>query len=121
MQDELFRPTMGGRTASGGWPWRHLSIVYPAYLAGPLTAAVLGVVNGRRLGLTTRRLAVAAVAGLSALAGRMAFSPRAGALAGVLVWLLVLELPRTPFRAFLRDPGRPTSPAVPALAVGFVR
>ncbi|GAB1692462.1 hypothetical protein [Krasilnikovia sp. M28-CT-15] len=127
MHDELLRPTMGGRSASGREPWRPSSIGYPAFLGGPLTAAVLGIINGRRLGLDAERLVAIGLAGLFAFAVRVAMSPQAtdffevrwfGGLAGVLVWLLVLAMQRKPFRAFLlgrAEPARLFGPGFAAL------
>jgi hypothetical protein len=127
MHDELFHPTIGGRVTSGKRPWRPVSIAYPAWFGGPLTAAVLGVVNGRRLGLTAQRLTAIGAAGLFAFAVWVAMSPEAGdffgvrwagGIAGVLVWLVVLGLQRKPFRAFTlgrAEPARLVGPGFAAL------
>jgi hypothetical protein len=125
MHDELLRPTIDGRAPSGARPWRPLAIAYPAYLAGPLTAAVLGAVNGHRLGPATTRLAAIGAAGLFAFGARVALSPPAddfvdvrqvGGVAGLLVWLVVLGLQGKPFRAYLRGRARPSSLVRPGLA-----
>jgi len=124
MQDELFRPTMGGRPATGRRPWRPSSMAYPSFIGGPLTAAVLGVVNGRRLALAPERLVAIGAAGLFGFAVQVAMSPRAtdfwglqrlGEIAGVLVWLLVRGWQRRPFRAFLLGRAEPARLTVPGL------
>ncbi|MFI5938520.1 hypothetical protein [Actinoplanes sp. NPDC051494] len=122
MHEQLFRPTMGGRPAPGRRPWRPTSIAYPAFFGGPLTAAVLGIVNGRRLGLPAERLVVIGAAGLFAFAVRVAAGGeifdvrRWGGIAGLLVWLLVLALQRKPFRAFLFGRAEPANLVWPGLA-----
>jgi hypothetical protein len=125
MPDELFSPTIRDRPVSGKPPWRPESILYPAFFGGPLAAATLGVLNGRRLGLDTGRLATIAVAGLAAFAGRIAVSAAvegnsgirlAGTVAGILVWLVVLGFQRRPFRAFTYRQGEPAGLVGPGFA-----
>jgi hypothetical protein len=127
--DELFRPTVRDRPASGAAPWRPDSILYPAFFGGALTAATLGVLNGRRLGVRPgAQLAVAqfavAGAGLVAIAVRVlligAFDGSGAArlfsqLAGVPVWLVVLAVQRRPFRAFTFGNGEPARLIGPGL------
>ncbi|WP_250006251.1 hypothetical protein [Actinoplanes sp. M2I2] len=115
MHDDLFSPTIREQRAPGRPPWRPESIVYPAFFGGPLAAATLGVLNGRRLALPTSRLLLIAVAGLAGFGARVvvgAFSDGsspvrlAGTATGLLVWLVVLALQRGPFRlAALRGHG----------------
>jgi len=130
MQDDLFTPTIRERPASGRPPWRPDSIMYPAFFGGPLAATALGLMNGRRLGLTAGPLTVIALAGAAAFAARLAitaaFDGRSGirfigAVAGVLVWLVVLGFQRRPFRAFTlgdREPASLIGPGFAALLVG---
>jgi len=92
--------------------------VYPAFFGGPLAATVLGLLNGRRLSLTRTHLMLIAVAGIAAIAARVVFVATtggnslgrlSGAVAGLLVWLVVNALQRRPFRAFLQNNGEPAS------------
>lgn len=129
MHDDLFSPTIRDQPAPGRPPWRPESIVYPAFFGGPLAAATLGVLNGRRLALPTGHLIAIAAAGVAGFAARVAVgaftdgnSPvrLAGTVTGVLVWLLVLSLQRGPFRlATLRGraPARLIGPGL-AAAIG---
>jgi hypothetical protein len=107
MQDDLFRPTIAEPAPSGRPPWRPESIAYPAFFGGPLGAALLGVLNGRRLALPGRTLLLVAVAGLAGFAGRAAVTAvagdnsvirLAGSVTGLLVWAAVLAAERGPFR-----------------------
>ncbi|WP_250034847.1 hypothetical protein [Paractinoplanes maris] len=107
MHDDLFSPTIREQPAPGRPPWRPESIVYPAFFGGPLAAATLGVLNGRRLALPTGHLLAIAGAGLAGFAARAVVegftdgnSPTrlAGTVTGLLVWLVVLSLQRRPFR-----------------------
>jgi hypothetical protein len=107
MQDELFRPTIQDGPPAGRSPWRPESIAYPAFFGGPLCAALLGVLNGRRLGLPGRRLVVPALAGLAGFGARCAVTALAddnsvirlaGSVTGILVWAAVLAVERGPFR-----------------------
>jgi hypothetical protein len=107
MQDDLFRPTIRERPVPGAPPWRPQSIAYPAFFGGPLAGAVLGVLNGRRLALPGRHLLAIAGAGLACFGVRLAIGVKAGessmrlsgAVAGLLVWVVVLALQRKAFRA----------------------
>ena len=67
--DDLFSPSLRDRAAipAGARPWRLSSQFYVAFFGGPLAAAAIGVVNGRRLGLGTGRLVGIAAAGVGAL------------------------------------------------------
>lgn len=127
MQDELFSPTIRERPAPGKPPWRPDSILYPAF-GGPLAAAVLGVVNGGRLGLPGRHLLAIAAAGLVGFGARLAVSAAvegnspvrlAGMVAGALVWLVVLAFQRSPFRAYTFRGGEPASLVGPGFAAFF--
>jgi hypothetical protein len=125
MPDELFSPTIREQPAPGKPPWRPESILYPAFFGGPLAAATLGVLNGRRLRLPGRDLVLIAVAGLAAFGARLAVSAAvegnsgvrlAGTVAGVLVWLVVLALQRKPFRLYTYRGGEPASLVGPGFA-----
>lgn len=114
--DELFTPTIRERPVGGRAPWRPQSIFYPAFFGGPLAAATLGVLNGRRLALPTGQLLTIGAAGLAVFAARVAVTGAleqnssarlAGSIAGVLVWLAVLAFQRRPFRAFTYADGKP--------------
>ena len=116
MPDELFMPTIRERPVGGKAPWRPQSIFYPAFFGGPLAAATLGVLNGRRLALPAGQLLIIAAAGLAAFAARIAVTGSladnssarlTGTIAGVLVWLVVLAFQRRPFRAFSYADGTP--------------
>jgi hypothetical protein len=128
MQDELFSPTIRDRHRSGPLPWRPESILYPAFFGGPLAAATLGVLNGRRLGLARIQLLAVAAAGVVAFAARLAVSAAleenrgirfAGTVAGVLVWLVVIAVQRRPFRAFTFGNGEPASLVGPGFAAAI--
>jgi hypothetical protein len=125
MQDELFRPTIQQRSAPDEPPWRPESIMYPAMFGGPLAATTLGVLNGRRLGLSGRQLLAIGAAGLVAFGARLAIGAAtdgvsvvrvAGMLTGALVWLVVLSFQRAPFRAYSYGGGEPASLVAPGFA-----
>jgi hypothetical protein len=125
MQDELFSPTIRDRPTPGKPPWRPESILYPAFFGGPLAAATLGVLNGRRLALPGVQLLAIAAAGLVAFVARVAVSAAidgnsgvrfAGTVGGILVWLVVLALQRKPFRAYTYRGGDPASLVGPGFA-----
>ena len=125
MPDELFSPTIREQSAPGKPPWRPESILYPAFFGGPLAAATLGVLNGRRLRLPGRDLILIAVAGLAGFGARLAVSGAvegnsgvrlAGTITGVLVWLVVLAFQRKPFRLFSYRGGEPASLVGPGFA-----
>jgi hypothetical protein len=116
--DELFTPTIRERPVDGKRPWRPESIFYPAFFGGPLAAATLGVLNGRRLRIPLGQVLTIGVAGLAAFAGRIVVtglleensSARlAGTITGLLVWLVVLAFQRRPFRAYVYGDGEPAS------------
>jgi hypothetical protein len=132
MQDDLFTPTIRERTADGTPPWRPDSILYPAFFGGPLAAATLGVINGRRLGVATGPLVGIAVAGVAAFVGRLGVTAALGgntglrligSVAGILVWLVVIAYQRRPFRAFTFADGEPASlvgPGIVAVLAGAI-
>lgn len=123
MQDELFRPTIRERDTSRRPAWRPDSIFYPAFFGGPITAATLGLLNGRRLGLGRGPMLAIAAAGLACFAARLALSLAidgsalrlAGAVTGVLVALAIRAVQRRPFRGFVYRGGEPASLIVPGL------
>ena len=67
--DELFSPSLRDRAEVrlAQRPWRLGSQFYVAFFGGPLAAALIGVVNGRRLGVDGGRLLAIAAAGAAAL------------------------------------------------------
>lgn len=69
--DDLFAPSLAGvqrgPVPEGERPWRVSSQFYVAFFGGPLAAAFVGVLNGRRLGLPSARLWGIAAAGAVAL------------------------------------------------------
>lgn len=73
---DLLTPTLTDHRprarAAGALPWRLGSLVYPAILGGPVAAALVAVLNGRRLGVTGREQAALAAAGLLATAAAVA-------------------------------------------------
>jgi hypothetical protein len=125
MADDLFRPTVRERPVPGKRPWRPESIFYPAFFGGPLAAATLGILNGRRLRLPGARVALIAVAGLVAFGIRVALSlwladgnsgiRLAGSVTGALTWLAVLYVERRPFRAYTFADGEPASLVGPGI------
>jgi hypothetical protein len=64
--DDLYEPTLGdvARSGTGARPWNLDSQGYVAFFGGPLAAATIGILNGRRLGLV--RDALLAIAGIGA-------------------------------------------------------
>jgi hypothetical protein len=68
--DDLFAPSLSQterrELPDGERPWRLNSQAYVAFFGGPLAAATIAFLNGRRLGLGTRSLAAIAVAGVAA-------------------------------------------------------
>ena len=129
MQDELFSPTIRERPAPGRPPWRPDSILFPAVFGGPLAAATLGVLNGRRLALPGLHLAAIAAAGLAGFAARLTVSAfvepnagvrAAGAIAGALVWLVVMAFQRRPFRTYTYRGGDPDRLVLPGFAAFVV-
>jgi hypothetical protein len=68
---DLLTPTLTDhrpRDPAGPRPWRLTSLVYPSIIGGPATAAVVAVVNARRLRVPGRTLVVLAAAGVLATA-----------------------------------------------------
>jgi len=125
MQDDLFRPTIHQEPGTGRAPWRPDSIYYPAFFGGPLAAATLGLINGRRLRLGTGPMLAVAAAGVLCFGGRLALSAAvggssslrlAGSVFGVLTALVVATVERRPYRAFTYRGGKPASLIGPGLA-----
>ena len=128
MQDDLFTPTIREAQGTGRPPWRPESIIYPAFFGGPLAAATLGVLNGRRLALPAGMLITIAAAGLAGFAARMAISAAvdgtspvrfAANVTGLLVWLVVMAFQRRRFRAFTYGNGEPASLVGPGFAAAI--
>ncbi|MBU2664993.1 hypothetical protein KOI35_15930 [Actinoplanes bogorensis] len=130
MNDELFSPTIRDQAPPGRSPWRPESIVYPAFFGGPLAAATLGLLNGRRLGLPAGQMLIIAAAGVAGFAIRIgvvaAFDSTSnlrlvGIVTGILVWLVVLLFQRGRFRVAMLRGGKPARLILPGLlaAVGF--
>jgi hypothetical protein len=127
MEDELFRATIEDRSRSAKPPWRPDSILYPAFFGGPVAAAVLGLINGRRLALPRLQLAAIAGAAVVAFAARLVVTASldggsgarlAGTGTGILVWLVVMAVQRRPFRAYSFD-GEPSSLVGPGFAAAI--
>ena len=73
--DDLFAPTLGGRTTrreGSQRPWRLGSQVYVAFFGGALALTVIAAINAVKLGLDPARIAAIVVAGLLAFAGAIA-------------------------------------------------
>jgi len=128
MEDELFRPTIQDRSHTAKPPWRPDSILYPAFFGGPVAAAVLGLINGGRLGLPRVQLAAIAGAAVAAFAARLVVTASlgggsgarlAGSLTGILVWLVVMAFQRRPFRAFSFGGGEPSRLVGPGFAAAI--
>ena len=133
MNDELFSPTIRDQAPPAKRTWRPESIVYPAFFVGPLAAATLGVLNGRRLALPTRHLLAIAGAGVAGFGARVAVSSfvesgsgvrLAGTICGLLVWLAVLALQRRAFRVAVLRGVEPKSLILPgflaAIGLGLI-
>jgi hypothetical protein len=132
VNDDLFTPTVTARASDLRRPWRVDSLLYPAFFGGPLAATVLGLINGRRLGLETRAIMAVAATGLVAIAGRIAvigvFGQLTGArvvsaLAGIAVWGAILVTQRSAFRGFQLTGGEPAGllwPGLAAVVGGFL-
>jgi hypothetical protein len=129
MDDDLFTPTVQQRPATHMPPWRPESIFYPAFFGGPLAATTLGVINGRRLGLDARWLGLIVAIGIGAFAARIVVTASmdghggvgtVGAVAGAVVWMVVIAWQREPFRAFaMRRSGEPASLVGPGFAAAI--
>ena len=69
-RDDLYSPTLTDvhrRRADLPQPWRLGSQLYVAFLGGPLAAATVGYLNGKRLGLPRERLLAIAALGVLGL------------------------------------------------------
>ena len=132
MNDDLFTPTVTDKASDLARPWRVDSLLFPGFFGGPLAATVLGVINGRRLGVGTRAQAAVVATGLLAIVGRLVVITAVGeftgvrvviALAGVTVWGAILLTQRRAFRGFQLTGGEPARLLWPGLAAaigGFV-
>ncbi|GLZ00109.1 hypothetical protein [Actinoplanes sp. NBRC 103695] len=133
MTDDLFTPTVRERPVSGKRPWRPESIFYAAFFGGPLTAGLLGVINGRRLGVPAPRVLLTALAGLAGFGAWIVSAATlvdannavrlVGSITGALAWLVVIAFQRAPFRAYTYGDGEPAKLFLPglltALGLGF--
>ena len=128
VQDDLFRPTIREQPAPGRPPWRPESIGYPAFFGGPLAAATLGVLNGRRLALPAGPLIGIAATGLAGFAARLAVAAAVdgnsavrltGTVTGLLVWLVVMLTQRRAFRAYTYRGADPASLVGPGFAAAI--
>jgi hypothetical protein len=128
MSDDLFSPTIKTPSAPAAPPWRPESIVYPAIFGGPLAATVLGLLNGRRLGVRPGPMVLIALAGVAAIVARVVVTVLLaggtgtrviGSLAGAAVWGAVEMVQRRPFRVFLYNDGEPASLVGPGLAAAI--
>jgi hypothetical protein len=129
VDDELFRPTIETEPAtSGPPPWRPESIGYPAFFGGALTATVLGLINGRRLGLRIGPLLCIVAAGAAAFAGRVLATAAIdtgssgrllGSLAGLAVWAVVFAFQKRPFRIYSARDLEPASLVKPGIAAAI--
>jgi hypothetical protein len=128
MDEELLRPTIDAAPVTGSSPpWRPDSIAYPAFFGGALAATVLGLINGRRLGVKLGPLLAIAATGIAAVVGRVLVtnainaggSTRVlGSAAGLAVWGVIMTVQKRPFRAFLywgRDPASLVGPGWAAM------
>lgn len=129
MDDELFRPTIETEPAPLSAPaWQPDSIVYPAFFGGALAATVLGLINGRRLGLRIGPLVGIAAAGVAAIAGRAlataALDARSGlrllgSIAGLAVWGVIMLFQKRPFRIYTARDREPASLVWPGIAAAI--
>lgn len=127
MTDDLFTPTVRDAQVPTERPWNPDSIVYPAFFGGPLAGTVLGILNGRKLLLSRSHLMLIALAGAVAVSGRLVFTALqghsaariGGAMAGVLVWLVVNALQRKAFRAAVHNELEPASLVGPGFAAAI--
>jgi hypothetical protein len=127
VSDDLFTPTVSTRASDLPRPWRVDSLLFPAFFGGPLAGTVLGLINGRRLGIGSRSLIAIAVTGLAVIATRISLIATLDigsalrvitGLAGVAVWGVILATQRRRFRAFQLTGGEPASLVWPGIAVG---
>lgn len=126
MQDELFNPTVEAPPPLINRPWSVDSIAYPAFIGGPMTAALLGILNHRRLALVDRGPWLIAGTGLAGFLAHVAvavayaeepvITKLAGRLGGVAVWVTVLVLQRRAFRTHLVRGGAVASLLGPGIA-----
>jgi hypothetical protein len=129
VDDELFRPTIETEPApASAPPWQPDSIAYPAFFGGALAGTVLGLINGRRLGLRIGPLLCIAAAGAAAIAARAlataALDARSGtrllgSIAGLAVWGVVLAFQKRPFRIYSARDREPASLVWPGIAAAI--
>jgi hypothetical protein len=123
--DDLFSPTISAPVPAAR-PWRVGSLVYPAFFGGPLAAAALGAVNGRRLGLGVLPLLGIGAAGLVGIVARMfaiaatisGSLPVNGVIRGALglaVFAIAMLAQRRRYRAFELRGGEPASLVGPGI------
>jgi hypothetical protein len=65
--DELLKPTVGTTRRSSERPWRLGSQFWVAFFGGPLAAALVGYLNGSRLGIPERAKRWMVAAGIGGL------------------------------------------------------
>jgi hypothetical protein len=128
MSDELFRPTIDPRSAKQMTPpWRVESLAFPAFFGGALAVTVLGLINGRRLGLRRVPLLAIAATGVAAVVARILLTDIIdrtsgtrflGSLVGIAVWGVIYATQARPYRQFLllrKDPARLWWPGLAAV------
>lgn len=129
MTDDLFSPTVREHPVSRKRPWRPESIFYAAFFGGPLTAAVLGVINGRRLGVPAPKVLLTALAGLAGFGAWIVAATVVdannvvrlfGSITGSLAWLVVIAFQRAPFRAYTYGDGEPARLVLPGIVTAIV-
>lgn len=126
MSDDLFTPTITSAVPAKP-PWRVDSLVYPAFFGGPLAAAVLGLLNARRLRVGPLAFLAVAATGIGAIAVRIAFLVSIGGLLlgaytlvgvvpGLAVWAAIRSTQNRPYRSFALRGGEPAKLFWPAVA-----
>lgn len=119
MHDDLLTPTITYVPQPVHRPWRVDSLVYPAFVGGPLAATYLGAINARRLGVGNRPIALIVATGAVAFIAQLLVIvllldeqstgvQRLGlSAAGLAVWGVAKYVQRRPFRIFLLRGGQP--------------
>ena len=106
--DDLYTPTLSdvpAQAVDAPRPWRLASQFYVAFFGGPLAAAAVGYLNGKRLGLARDRLLAIVGIGVAALAvtvAAVAFGRGSGGAtrlvsqaSGVVAFLAIRELTKS--------------------------